>query len=67
VPLAEKLLEVPQQLVRTALELKLQDGVAAPRGFKGSRVQGFKGSRVQGFKGYRITGFNGSKGRAGPS
>jgi exodeoxyribonuclease V alpha subunit len=26
VPLAEKLLEVPQQLVRTALELELQDG-----------------------------------------
>ena len=25
-PLAEKLLEVPQQLVRTALELELQDG-----------------------------------------
>ena len=26
VPLAEKLLEVPQQLIRTALELELQDG-----------------------------------------
>jgi exodeoxyribonuclease V alpha subunit len=26
VPMAEKLLEVPQQLVRTALELELQDG-----------------------------------------
>jgi exodeoxyribonuclease V alpha subunit len=26
VPLAEKLLEVPQQLIRTALELELQEG-----------------------------------------
>jgi exodeoxyribonuclease V alpha subunit len=26
VPLAEKLLEVPQQLIRTALELELKDG-----------------------------------------
>ena len=29
-PLAEKLLEVPKELIRTALDLELQEGTAIP-------------------------------------